>query len=92
MAPRTETRTFMAIGLQERNLSFRLADVKPTGIRSARLVAGRRTAAVALATPRRGARRGVLRLPLSVLGADRGRPREAVDPAREVRAHRRGFS
>ena len=83
-APRTETRTFMAIGPQERNLSFRLADVKPTGIRRARLVAGRRTAAVSLAAARRGARRGVLRLPLSVLGAYRGRAR-AKPPTRHAK-------
>jgi endoglucanase len=73
-APRTETRTFKAIGSQERSLSFRLVGVEPAAVRRARLISGRRSAVVPLPAARSGARRGVLRLPLSALGADgRGR-------------------
>ena len=77
-ASRTETRTFVAVGFAERPLTFRLVGMKPESVRRARLVSGRRVVAVPLASARRGARRGVLRLPLSVLGSDR--PSRLVKP------------
>ncbi len=70
-APQAGTRTFAEVGTDARSLSFRLADVTPASIRRARLVAGRRVVVVPLATVRRGARRGVLRLPRSILAVDR---------------------
>lgn len=78
-AQRTETRTFTASGADDRSLTFRLVAVTPASIRRARLIAGRRVVEVPPATVRRGARRGVLRLPRSILAVDRAALR--VKPA-----------
>ena len=83
-ASRAETRTFSAIDSDARDLSFRLAGVKPASIRRARLIAGHRVVSVPLTTVRRGARRGVLRLPRSFSAGDHRAPRAKL-PTRGVK-------
>ncbi len=67
----TDTRTFRALGSSERSFTFRLVGVESASVRRAHLASGGRRVAVPVATARRGARRGVLRLPRSILATDR---------------------